>query len=422
MMVSRPINSRVRDNDLNFVGAGGTMPRRDAPSLRILAIGPVSLEDMLNGAGVRAHNLLYRFRSSHEVHYVHFQSSMERKQTGTSTGVVRDIPAQATLWSRIARWLRIGLPCDFSPAMERCVSQMVALRNFDVILTFEFAFLQYAVGRGLPIVADIIDEPILSVQRDLAIVRDVGQRLRLKKHILELRLYLKRFCSQAHTCIVVGQEDSNSLHSIVPEANIEVIPNGVDASYFAPASTSAEPFTILFSGNLGYEPNILAVHHFAERIFPIVQERCPQARWYIVGAHGPDYLRTWNSDHICVTGFVPDLRPYLAKTAVVISPLISGGGIKNKVLEAWAMRKPVVATSLGCSGIAAEDNKNVLIANDPTEFAHKTAQVLLDASLADSIAAGGYRTALESYTWNRSAARLETILYVAAGASPTVDT
>jgi glycosyltransferase involved in cell wall biosynthesis len=386
--------------------------------LKILAIGPVSLNDTLNGVGIRARHFLSRLRSSHEIHYLHFQSARQLQDDQTSTAIIHEQPTQISTSRRVARWLRLGLPCDFSPAMERRISQIIPEKKFDVILTFDFAFLQYAVGRGLPIVADIIDEPVLSCRRDLAITRGVMQKLRLEKHVLELRLYLKRFCPQACKCIVVGEDDARSLHSIVPRANVEVIPNGVDANYFAPDGTASEPFTILFSGNLGYQPNILALHHFAEHIFPIVRERCPQARWYIVGPNVPSSVLAWNSDRVCVTGFVEDLRPYLARAAVVISPLISGGGIKNKVLEAWAMRKPVVATSLGCSGIAAQDTKNILIATDPADFAHKTVELLLDPVFADAIAEGGYRTALENYSWDRSTTKLETILQVAARACP----
>ncbi len=391
-------------------------------SLKILAIGPVSLNDILNGVGVRAHNFISRLRSSHEIHYIHFRNvTHPQRHEAMSTAVIPEEPARATTLRRIARWLRLGLPCDFSRAMEQCVSQVVAESKFDVILTFDFALLQYATGRGLPIVADIVDEPVLSARRDLAITRGMWQKLRLLKHVLELRLYLKRFCAEACKCVVVGQQDARSLHSILPVANIEVIPNGVDLSYFAPDDTASEPFTLLFFGNLGYQPNILALHYFAEQIFPIVRQRCPQARWYIVGPNGPSYLSAWNSDHVCVTGFVPDLRPYLARATVVVSPLISGGGIKNKVLEAWAMRKPVVATSLGSSGILVQEGQNILIANDAAEFAHKTVELLLNPVLADSIAHGGYRTALENYSWDRAAAKMETILQLAASSCARVN-
>jgi polysaccharide biosynthesis protein PslH len=387
-----------------------TISDPDNSPLKILAIGPVSPQDMLNGAGVRVHHLVSRLRKLHDVQYLHFKSTDLSEHDVTTITVTREELAHVSALKRIARWVRLDVPTDFSPAMALCVSQMLAKRKFDVILTFDFASLQYAVGRNLPIVADLIDEPVLGAHRDLAITRDVMQKVRLLKHIVELRLYLRRFCRHVYSYTLVGEEDARSLHSIIPRAKIEVIPNGVDTSYFAPGDTPSEPFTVLFFGNLGFEPNILALQHFAEHIFPIIREHCPQVHWYVIGPNCSRSLLALKSEHVSIVGFVPDLRPYLARAAVVVSPLISGGGIKNKVLEAWAMRKPVVATPLGCSGLAAEDGRNILIGNYSAEFAQKTVELLTDRVLAESIAEGGYKTALEKYSWDQSAARLESIL------------
>jgi glycosyltransferase involved in cell wall biosynthesis len=112
---------------------------------------------------------------------------------------------------------------------------------------------------------------------------------------------------------------------------------------------------------------------------------------------------------------VPDIRPFLARAAVVISPLVSGGGIKNKILEAWAMRKAIVATPLGCAGIEVEEGGNIELARDASQFAQKTIDLLRDPERARKLGEAGYHTAACSYSWDDKARQLETILYQAAG-------
>lgn len=382
--------------------------------LEILAVGPVPPGAMQHGVGLRACHFLGRLRERHDIHYIHFQDDRTAARPSWATPVPREEPVKPAWPARIAGMLTLGLPCPFFPAMDRAVSDALAERSYDVALVFEYTLLQYAAGRGVPVVADVVDEIVLSVRREMAITPSWLGKLRLLKYRFQLESYFRRLYPLASACTVVGAEDKESLSKVAPKGNYVIIPNGVDATYFTPSDVPPEPFTLLFSGNMAYAPNVAAVKYFAVSIFPLVLRACPQARWYIVGADPVAPVRALQSDRIIVTGFVPDLRPYLAKAAAVISPLVSGGGIKNKVLEAWAMRKPVVATPLGVSGLAAESGKNVLIAHTPEEFAQQTANLLLDPALADAIAEGGHRTAVTTYSWDAASEKLDELLQRAA--------
>src|SRR5208282_624807 len=143
---------------------------------------------------------------------------------------------------------------------------------------------------------------------------------------------------------------------VMPGVLVRVIANGVDVEYFHPSGLPRMPHEIVFSGNMSFPPNIAACLWFADHVFPRICRALPAAHWTIVGSQPHACIQHLASrPGISVTGWVPDIRPYLEQASVYVSPLVSGGGIKNKILEAWAMQKAVVSTPLGCAGIEAHD-------------------------------------------------------------------
>jgi glycosyltransferase involved in cell wall biosynthesis len=171
----------------------------------------------------------------------------------------------------------------------------------------------------------------------------------------------------------------------------------------------------MFSGNMNFDPNIAGAEYFYQSIFPLIREREPQIRWAIVGDCPAASVNSMAADpQVIVTGFVEDIRPWFEKCSVVVSPLVSGSGIKNKILEAWAMGKPVIATSLGCAGLLARNEENILIADSPEEFARKTLLLLHDPERAKTIGQAGLQTVRQHYSWKTSARQLEQILCEAA--------
>lgn len=221
------------------------------------------------------------------------------------------------------------------------------------------------------------------------------------------RAYERFMFTPYRRTVVVSEADRDELRGINPSLNIDVIPNGVDLRYFTPDNRETrEPYTLLFTGNYEYAPNVDAALRLAREVLPAVQARIPEARLWLVGNAPPPELLALANDSITVTGRVPDVRPYLARASVFVSALCFGAGIKNKVLEALAMGCPVIATPLSIDGIEARDGQEVVIAGLDA-LPETVIRLLNDALLRQMLSANG-RALIESrYSWARVAEMYE---------------
>ncbi len=206
--------------------------------------------------------------------------------------------------------------------------------------------------------------------------------------------------------VVVSPQDRDELRALNPELQVEVIPNGIDLGYFQPQNIEREPATLLFVGNYEYAPNVDAALRLATEILPLVRAKVPDAKLWLVGHAPPLALQALSSEAITVTGSVPDVRPYLARTTVFVSPLRLGAGIKNKVLEALAMGCPVVATPLSVDGIDAQHEREVLVA-DGDALVEAIIRLLGDTALRHRLSENGRELIESRYSWARVAALYE---------------
>ncbi len=213
--------------------------------------------------------------------------------------------------------------------------------------------------------------------------------------------------------VVISQRDKDELLDINPDLTIDVITNGIDLDYFALQEMEREPATLLFTGNYEYAPNVDAALHLAQTILPAVRQRLqPQGitpKLWLVGNAPPPELQAFASDTITVTGRVPDVRPYLAQATVFVCPLRLGAGMKNKVLEALAMRVPLVATPLSVDGIAVQAGQDVLIADDDAALIEHVVRVLTDSDLQRQLAANGRHLIESRYSWAQVATQYEAL-------------
>jgi glycosyltransferase involved in cell wall biosynthesis len=188
---------------------------------------------------------------------------------------------------------------------------------------------------------------------------------------------------------------------------LHVIPNGVDIDYFAPAADSSgdssDRPTLLFVGNFEYGPNVDAALWLVQDIFPLIQRSIPNARLSLVGNNPPPTMRALASSVLDVTGRVPDVRPYLNAAMLFVSPLRVGAGIKNKVLEAMAMGKPLVATLLSADGIDLEAGTHVLYGSTAEQIADATVQLIRDPDLRRRMASANRQFVAARFTWQRVA-------------------
>jgi sugar transferase (PEP-CTERM/EpsH1 system associated) len=192
--------------------------------------------------------------------------------------------------------------------------------------------------------------------------------------------------------LLVSREEAALLQQRAPQARhkISAFENGVDADYFSPARDYLNPYPpdvsgVVFTGAMDYWPNIDAVSWFAEQIFPAVRDAVPNAQFSIVGSRPTEaVLSLARQPGVVVTGSVPDVRPYLAHAACAVAPLRIARGVQNKVLEAMAMARPIVASPQAAEGIRAEAGRDFILAHGEAEFAQAVIAQLQTAIPAES--------------------------------------
>jgi glycosyltransferase involved in cell wall biosynthesis len=207
-------------------------------------------------------------------------------------------------------------------------------------------------------------------------------------------------CSNHDAILVTSERDKQILDRDLPDSSKYVIPNGVDAAYFKPGTEKPEPFSLVFTGAMSYAPNSDGMLHFLEHIFPRILKQIPQMKIYIVGSGPPRALLSRASSNVIVTGFVEDVRPFVWRSGIYVVPLRMGGGTRLKVLEAMAMKKPIVTTSIGAEGINVCDGESALLADEPEQFADAVVRLSQDINLQQKLTANGYDLMLRQYEWS----------------------
>jgi glycosyltransferase involved in cell wall biosynthesis len=192
---------------------------------------------------------------------------------------------------------------------------------------------------------------------------------------------------------------------------VVVVRNGVDNEYFQPMDVPVKTDLITFSGKMSYFPNVSAALWFYHNVFPLIKQKRPQVVFRIVGSNPANSILKLSGDpSVQVTGFVPDIRPHIADAGVVVCPLTVGVGIQNKVLEAMAMAKPVVATDIACSGIPeAVDNTHLVRADSPREMADKVLALMDHPSKGRAIGKRACELVKEQYSWRAATRFLEKV-------------
>ena len=227
---------------------------------------------------------------------------------------------------------------------------------------------------------------------------------------------VRRFGSTAYrpydAVVMVSDEDAAAARALDPALRVEVIPNGVDAEFFAPdPGTQREDGLIVLTGAMDWAPNIQAAEFLVREVLPRIREQCPDAHVALVGRGAGAPIRALDRvEGVQVTGEVPDVRPWLRRASAFACLMRSGTGIKNQLLEALACGTPSVATPLATQGMDLTDGDQVLVGEDPATCADQLVALLRDGALRERLGAGGRAFVLEHHSW-KSAAEAHVRLY-----------
>lgn len=374
------------------------------------------------GSALRSYNFIIRLLESHEVSLLALsaESDMEidAREDWESKGVqVTTVPLtwseDPTLREKLRRLTTLQpyrAQAFVNPQMRNAFRSMLADHRPDVVHLdlLRMAWCIQAAHGQVPMVLDMHN---VETQRARS---EMGQKqLSLKQRILAEWEYfrLQRFesetCGRASWVIAVTPEDKDTLCRQAGHDRVTYVPNGVDTDYFQPVPTSDDP-TLIFVGTMSYNPNIDAVLYFCREILLLVADRVPSVRFLIVGRDPSPEIRALDVDpRIEVTGTVPDVRPYFARSAVCVIPTRIGGGVKNKVLEAMAMGMPVVTNSFSTIGIPLEPSKHACVCDTPEAFANATIRLLENPKERRELGQAAAKFISTNYSWRDSVALLE---------------
>lgn len=396
--------------------------------MRILLLTQVVPYPPDSGPKVKTWNVLrYLSQRGHQVTLVSFVRPEEEAHVSELMEIFDAIHTVPIHRSRVAdmgymlRSYATGRPFlverDNLLQMQKLVNELVMNTHFDFIHADQLTMLQFALrgalssrGENPKIVFDahnavwtIVERmqenaswflrPLLGIEAR-RVKRYEGELLKMVDHVLAVT-----DIDRASFETAFGDLKVSVYERIAP---ISVVPIAVDTQLLQPINRKSGSKNIVTLGTLHYPPNADGIRWFSNEVFPLIHQRVPDVRLTIIGKNPPsDFLdlALHYPEAITVTGYVPDLVPYLEESSLLVVPVRAGGGMRVRILEAFAYAVPVVTTTVGLEGIQAEPGKDLLVADNPAEFADSVICLLNDKALQLQLSTNGRRLAETTYDW-----------------------
>jgi glycosyltransferase involved in cell wall biosynthesis len=378
-----------------------------------------------NGKRTRSFNLYRRLAGQFKIRYIGYGNNDSVSEQALRAEGIEPFPVYTRLWPKRGWEFYIRLLANLaSPLPYMAASQ------------YTNAY-QAAVQKSL---ADFRPDLLLCEWTPYAIyVRDIGSiRKMISAHNVEADIWqryyenecnsprrwyireqwrkVERFEGQAlrgvDGTVAVSHLDRARLANKCPGLKLATIENGVDLEYFHSLSQPMERRNLVFTGSMDWRPNQDAARYFVKEIFPLLRQARHDVECTFVGRNPPTDIKSLaKTPGIHITGTVDDVRPHVARAPVYVVPLRIGGGSRLKILEALAMRRAIVSTSIGAEGLEVVPNKHLLVADEPSSFAASVLRLLGDPNMCANLAAEGRRLVEEVYGWDALAERFAKFIY-----------
>lgn len=295
-----------------------------------------------------------------------------------------------------------------SAGFRRRVADLVMTKSFDVIHVDTIALAQFLDRRwSIPTVLTHHNIESQLMERRAGAESGLLARGYLRRETQKLLAYEAQMSGTFDVNVFVAQTDKMTLTRRVPGLRTAIVPNGVDVEYFTPNQGKDLP-ALIYTGGMNMFANRDAVLYFLKEIWPLVKAEVPDARFFAVGQDPPKELSDLadRDPQIIVTGYVNDIRPLVCDATVYVVPLRVGGGTRLKVLDAMAMGKAMVSTSIGCEGLDVSPDEHLMVADNPAQFAEKTVQLLRDQSRRATLGRAARELVERRYSWRKIGAEL----------------
>jgi glycosyltransferase involved in cell wall biosynthesis len=384
---------------------------------RLLLLGQTLPFPPDSGVNIRMYHTLRLLSRSFDVTALFFYRRSERRNAGEVAAALEGLRAFAEveafpipqehsfprlLWdhlrSSVTQRAYTWYALESAPLLAR-VRELLSSERFDLVQIDSLDLACY-----LPILQDI---PIVCVHHNVEsalLRRRAGAEPNIyRRHYLAMQAGLlerleREWCGKVALNVTVSEVDLAILEGFAPAAQFACVPNGVDVEAFHPEAGRDDGMVSV--GGINWFPNQDALAWFAADILPRIRAAVPSAPVVWVGRSSREERAHWHATYgVELTGYVTDVRPFVRNAACFVVPLRVGGGTRLKILDAWAMGKAIVSTSVGCEGLSAVDGVNILIRDTAESFADAATQVLSDAGLRARLGRAGRETAERRYSW-----------------------
>jgi glycosyltransferase involved in cell wall biosynthesis len=287
----------------------------------------------------------------------------------------------------------------YSAAMQKTLDDVMARGRFEII---QIESSQLAAFEYDPRASLVVDEHNVEYELLYRMYQTERTALRRAYNWLEYQKFKREEMGtwrRVAGCVTTSSREEAIVRQRAPGTPVVTVPNAVDVEYFQPPQAPAEGAAVALTGLMKYRPNVDAAQFFAGDILPRVHAVRPDVVFYVVGGDPAPEVRRLASDRVVVTDTVPDVRPYVHKSAVFVVPLRMGSGTRLKVLEGLAMAKAMVSTTIGCEGIEVVDCRHLLIRDDAEGFAAAVLELLQNRELGARLGAQGRELVFRKYRW-----------------------
>ena len=380
--------------------------------MKILFLSPTVPFPLTDGGRIRVFNLLKQIAEKSDITLLALETQptdaegvLELQGLGVQVHLVPNAPtlprvSLRTLLNAFCRRQPITVARYDLPAYRQKFKELIATENYDLVHYEMFHTAQFHTETDLP--------GVLSQQN---VDSEIWRRLcdETTHPFYKFAYWTQQRAFQRYERVLSPKFDAVTCTSDIDAAVfqrhcsqdvIEIIPNGVDVTHFQPDFTTEAPAYLIYIGSMDWYPNEDAVAFFTDDILPGIQSEVPEVRFSIVGGNPSARVQKLaEREGVIVTGRVPEIKPYFAEATVFVVPLRIGSGTRLKILEALAMGKAVVSTSVGAEGLDLKDGEEIFIADAPQPFAEAVTRLLTDPALRRRIGENGRARVEKDYDW-----------------------
>ena len=227
----------------------------------------------------------------------------------------------------------------------------------------------------------------------------------LKTEAERLKIYENIMFEYFDNHAIISLQDQELIYHLKRE-QIAIIPNGIDTEFFSPGFKTEKKYTLLFNGNMQYQPNVKSAIYIVTHILPLVKEKIPEVSLLISGTSPTKEVKELASDSVTISGWMDDIRDAYNQASIFIAPMQIGTGLQNKLLEAMAMQMPCVTSKLANNALNAMPNKEILIGNSKEEYAELIIELIRNSEKREELGKNGQTYVRTNFNWESSTQKL----------------